>query len=102
TANGQMFRRTHETAEKAPEKWKKLVGSYGPAFIPLVISIRNGHLYASVENEYDYRLTPLNRVTFRLPPGMYTDEQVVFQLDADGNAIGAMLAGMYLPRRNAK
>lgn len=100
TASGQRFHRVDPAkVKKAPANWEKLVGSYGPSFIPLVISIRHGHLYASVENEYDYRLTPLNRVTFQLPPGMYTDEQAVFQLDAEGRPIGVVFAGMYLPRR---
>ena len=75
-----------------------LLGKYGPQFIPLVVSVRNGHLYATVENEYDYRLTPLNRVTFALPPGMYSDEQVVFQLDPAGKCTGAIMANQYLPR----
>ena len=64
-----------------------------------MISLRHGHLYATVENEYDYRLTPVDRVTFELPPGMYSDEQIVFQTDADGRVIGLLMANMYLPRR---
>ena len=64
-----------------------------------MISVRHGHLYATVENEYDYRLTPVNRVTFALPPGMYADEQIVFQTDPDGRVAGAMMANMYLPRQ---
>ncbi|MEX0978919.1 MAG: serine hydrolase domain-containing protein, partial [Pirellulales bacterium] len=99
-ALGQRFVRVDESqARQPPQAWHTLVGSYGPRFIPLVISIRHGHLYATVENEYDYRLTPLNRVTFQLPPGMYADEQVVFQTDADGKVLGAIMANMYLARR---
>jgi CubicO group peptidase (beta-lactamase class C family) len=100
-ALGQRFERVgaNHPAE-APEAWKALLGTYGPEFIPLVISIRHGHLYATVENEYDYRLAPLNRVTFQLPPGMYADEQLVFQTDAGGKAIGAIMANQYLPRRD--
>ncbi len=97
-AAGQTFTRVSNT-DKSPAAWQALVGKYGPEFIPLVVSIRHGHLYATVENEYDYRLTPLNRVTFALPPGMYADEQVVFQLDSAGNCTGAIMANQYLPRR---
>ena len=79
-------RRRRPRSRRSAPAWQALVGSYGPAFIPLVVSIRHGHLYGSVENEYDYRLTPVNRVTFNLPPGMYSDEQVVFQLDAERQA----------------
>jgi CubicO group peptidase (beta-lactamase class C family) len=99
TALGQRFTRVAaEQAGKAPEAWKSFLGKYGPDFIPLVVSIRHGHLYATVENEYDYRLTLLNRLTFQLPPGMYADEQIVFQTDAGGKAVGAVMANMYLPR----
>ena len=41
-----------------PPAWLQYVGGYGPAFIPLVVSIHHGHLYALIENEYDYRLMP--------------------------------------------
>jgi hypothetical protein len=75
-----------------------LIGRYGESFIPLVISIRHNHLWATVENEYDYRLTPLNRWTFNLPPGMYADEQVVFQGDERGNVTGVVMANQYLKR----
>ena len=97
TAAGQKFTRVPEKPPDA-KAWQRFVGSYGPKFIPLVVTVRHGHLYASVENEYDYRLTPLNLVTFNLPPGMYADEQVVFQTDAAGKAIGALMANQYLAR----
>jgi hypothetical protein len=101
TASGQKFERIDAgKSTRAPEAWEKLVGNYGPKFIPLVVSIRNGHLYATAENEYDYRLMPINRVTFRLPPGMYDDEHLVFQLDPNGNALGVVMANMYLPRQS--
>jgi CubicO group peptidase (beta-lactamase class C family) len=100
TAAGQHFARIEPgTTPRPPAACQPLVGSYGESFIPLVISIRHGHLYATVENEYDYRLAPLNRVTFNLPPGMYADEQVVFQTDASGKIAGVVMANMYLPRR---
>lgn len=100
TAAAQKFSRVEPAKiAPAPEVWQAFVGMYGPAFIPLVISIRHGHLHALVENEYEYRLTPVNRVTFRMPPGMYDEEHVVFQLDAHGQPIAAVLANMFLPRR---
>ncbi len=97
-AAGQEFIRVSHPAHEMPAAWKQLVGVYGPEFIPLVVSIRNGNLYSAVENEYEYRLKPIDRVTFALPPGMYTDEQLVFQIDSTGKAIGAILANQYLPR----
>lgn len=100
TAAGQEFARVAELSPETPAAWKELVGVYGPEFIPLVVSIRNGHLYGSIENEYEYRLKPIDRVTFALPPGMYTDEQLVFQIDSAGKAIGAIMANQYLSRRH--
>ncbi|MGE0697399.1 MAG: serine hydrolase domain-containing protein [Pirellulales bacterium] len=101
TAAGQTFRRAAATdaADLPPEHWQKLAGRYGLPFIPLVVSVRHGHLYALAENEYDYRLTPVNRLTFALPQGMYEDEELVFQTAADGNVLGVVMANMYLPRR---
>ncbi len=98
-AVGQKFTRVTGQPVRG-EAWQRFVGSYGPRFIPLVVTIRHGHLYASVENEYDYRLTPLNRFTFNLPPGMYADEQVVFQTDPSGKVLGAVMANQYLARRD--
>jgi D-alanyl-D-alanine dipeptidase len=99
-AAGQTFRRVVPDADKhAPTGWQRLVGSYGLRFIPIIISVRHGNLYASVENEYEYRLAPVNRVTFALPAGMYSDEQIVFQEDAAGNVTGLLMANMYLPRK---
>jgi CubicO group peptidase (beta-lactamase class C family) len=98
-AVGQRFTRVDpERVPAAPAAWQKFLGKYGPDFIPLVVSIRHGRLYGTVENEYDYRLTPLNQVTFALAPGMYSDEQVVFQMDAGGKVLGAIMANQYLPR----
>lgn len=97
---GQKFVRVDPAhVPQAPEAWQALVGSYGPRFIPLVVSVKHGHLYATVENEYDYRLMPVNRATFNISPGMYSDEQVVFQSDASGKVLSAIFANMTLGRR---
>lgn len=82
-----------------PDDWQAFLGSYGPEFIPLVISIKHGHLYAMTENMVDYRLTPLNRTVFQMPLGMYIDEQLIFQVGADGKTHSVILANMQLPRR---
>ena len=66
---------------------------------PLIVSIRHGHLYAMTENEFDNRLTPVNEWVFKMPPGIYTDEQLVFQPDRKGRVHTAVLANMRLRRR---
>lgn len=81
-----------------PAEWKKLMGSYGPAFIPLVIHEKHGRLYATTENMVDYRLTPVNPHVFLLPPGMYVKEHAVFITDKEGNASAVELGTMRLER----
>jgi CubicO group peptidase (beta-lactamase class C family) len=96
----QKFRRVNPSAiPEPPAAWKKLVGSYGPGFIPLIISIRHGHLYAMTENEFDCRLIPVNEWVFNIPSGLYEDEQLVFQADSKGKVHTAVLANMPLRRR---
>jgi CubicO group peptidase (beta-lactamase class C family) len=98
-ALGQTFERVDaQAAAEIPAAWQKYLGSYGPKFIPLIVSARHGHLYAMTENMLDYRLTPLNRTVFNMPPGLYTDEQLVFLLDRSGRVPGAILANMTLKR----
>ncbi len=99
TAAGQKFLRVDPAAVSEPcPLWKTYVGSYGPRFIPLVVSIRHGHLYAMTENLADYRLTPLNRNVFAMPAGLYADEHLVFLTGPDGKVWGVNLANMTLPR----
>jgi D-alanyl-D-alanine dipeptidase len=95
----QNFVRVDPAAIKQiPASWRDFLGAYGPKFIPLVISIKHGHLYAMTENMFDYRLTPLCTTVFNLPIGMYLGEQVVFQRDENGRVHAAVLANMALKR----
>lgn len=98
-ALGQTFCRVQpDAAAIPPAEWQAFLGSYGPWYAPLLVSIRNGHLYAFTENLCDYRLKPLCRTVFSMPPGLYTDEQLVFQLGSDGRAHSAILASVELKR----
>lgn len=98
-SGGQTYCRVNADAvTEIPAPWQRFLGSYGPDFIPLVISARHGHLYAMTENMVDYRLTPLNRTVFKMCPGMYENEELVFQVGPLGRVQSAMLAGMRLPR----
>jgi hypothetical protein len=99
-ALGQTFRRVESTSRPVPTAWQPYLGSYGPEFIPLVISLRHGHLYAMTENMIDYRLKPVTATVFAMPEGLYADEYLVFQLDADGTPHAVTLANMQLPRRS--
>jgi len=96
---GRTFvRATAPVDAEIPESWKKFLGSYGTDFVPLIVTARHGHLYAMTENFFDYRLTPLNGSVFKMPPGMYVNEELVFQADARGRIHTAVLANMSLKR----
>lgn len=95
----QQFTRAPQSTQDVPCEWRAYFGSYGPAFIPLVVSAHHGHLYAMTENMADYRLTPLNRQVFAFPPGLYVDEHLVFLTDRRGKPHSVNLANMILPRR---
>jgi CubicO group peptidase (beta-lactamase class C family) len=100
TALNQSFRRVDTSRIPAvPAAWKTLQGSYGPEFIPLIVSVRHGHLYAMTENEFDNRLTPVTETVFQMPPGLYVDEYLIFQTDRKGKAHTAVLGNMPLRRR---
>jgi serine beta-lactamase-like protein LACTB len=99
TMGPQQFERAPARPTSLPPEWRAYCGSYGPDCIPVVVSERHGHLYAMTENMFDYRLTPLNRHVCRLPPGMYTDEQVVFLTESDDRPRAIHFANMLLPRQ---
>ncbi len=50
------------------------------------------------ENMVDYRLRPRSRQVWSLPPGMYVDEEVVFQIDDRGRADKINFANMIFDR----
>lgn len=95
----QTFRRVALGRRSIPAQWRGYLGSYGPRFIPLVISERNGNLYAMTENMVDYRLTPVNRHVFAFPPGLYGDEHLVLLGNGKGKPRFVSLANMVLKRR---
>jgi CubicO group peptidase (beta-lactamase class C family) len=95
---GQKFVRVPAQPDKLPEGWRKYLGSYGPDFIPIVVHEKFGHLYALTENMVDYRLTPVNRHVFGLPPGMYVDELAVFLCDEEGAPYAVDFASMTFKR----
>jgi serine beta-lactamase-like protein LACTB len=100
TVMNQKFRRIDPVAAPPlPAEWRRVLGSYGPDFIPLIVTAKHGKLYAMTENEYDYRLTPLTATVFKMPPGLYEGEHLVFQPDSGGRIHHAVLANMPLVRR---
>jgi serine beta-lactamase-like protein LACTB len=99
TLGAQKYARVLAGQPALAADWRPFLGSYGPALIPIVISERHGHLYAMTENMVDYRLTPVNRNVWALPPGMYVDEHVVFLTGRSGRPQAINFANMVLARR---
>jgi CubicO group peptidase (beta-lactamase class C family) len=95
----QKFERVPPAPPSLPRAWQAYLGVYGPDIIPLVVSARHGHLYAMTENMVDYRLTPVNRHVFAMPPGLYADEYLVFLVDRNERPHGVNLANMILKRK---
>jgi hypothetical protein len=95
----QKFERVRPEVAEIPSEWRAYLGSYGPSFIPLIITARHGHLYAMTENMVDYRLAPMNRQVFTFPPGLYLDEQLIFLTNRRGSPHSVNLANMILRRR---
>lgn len=99
TRLGQTFTRVDADRPPLRPEWRKLLGTYGPEFIPLIVSERHGHLYAMTENMVDYRLTPSCPFVCDLPRGMYTGEQAVFLPDRDGAIHAVIFASIRLEKR---
>ena len=97
TAGTQSFQSLAPEPPQLPADWQRFLGRYGPPFIPVIIRERHGALFAMTENMVDYRLTPVTRHVFALPPGMYTDEHIVFP-PGDGPPDRMEFAGMPLRR----
>jgi len=87
--------------EPCPEKWRGLLGEYGPDHLPTVILERDGRLWAQVEWFFLYPLTRETDNVFAFDDqfGMYHGEKIVFQTDAGGRCQRIEMAGMVFERR---
>jgi CubicO group peptidase (beta-lactamase class C family) len=101
TMGSQKFIRLPGSGSDIPGAAGRYLGSFGPAFIPLVVSARHSHLYAMTENAADYRLTPLDRDVFAFPPGLYTDERLVFLAEGRDQTQRVNMANMRLSSLSA-
>jgi len=83
-----------------PERWRGLVGEYGPDRQPIYVYERHGVLYARVLWTIAYPLTSVSDSAFAFPErGLYGGERVTFTRDAVGSTISIDLSGVRYPRR---
>ncbi|MGI8468410.1 MAG: serine hydrolase [Pyrinomonadaceae bacterium] len=84
----------------APDKYRGLIGEYGPDYDTLYIFERGGKLWALIEQ---FEFDPLEQVSenvFNFPKrGFYDGEQLVFTRDASGHATEVIAAGVQFKRR---
>jgi CubicO group peptidase (beta-lactamase class C family)/D-alanyl-D-alanine dipeptidase len=99
--DGKMFKRVEVPTPPPPppEKWKGLIGEYGPEFNVLYVLEKDGKLHLLIEWFFLYPLAEESPGHFRLPnSGLYPGEPVVFERK-DGKATAAVIAGMKFDRR---
>ena len=84
----------------APEKWRGLIGEYGPDYDTLYIFERDGKLWALIEQ---FEFDPLEQVSenvFNFPKrGLYDGEQLIFKRDKSGRAVEVAAANVLFKRR---
>jgi serine beta-lactamase-like protein LACTB len=79
------------SAPPAPASWERFTGDYGPSYLPVRISLRDGRLVAECET-FEYEPAPLEDGSFRFPRGtMYEDE--VLRFEGDGPRAAALTLG---------
>ncbi len=86
--------------EPAPERWRGLIGEYGPDHDVLYILEKDGRLHALIEWFFLYPLEEVQADTFAFPDwGLYAGERLVFTRDGDGRATAVEAAGVRFERR---
>ena len=82
------------------ERWRGLIGEYGPEFNPVYVREEDGRLHLLVRSFFDYPLREESPGAFRLPDyGLHLGEAVAFQRSPNGKATAVVLGGAMLRRR---
>jgi D-alanyl-D-alanine dipeptidase len=84
------------------DAWRALIGEYGWDHNVLYIYEHGGQMWALIEWFYNYPLVQAADDVFAFPnAGLYPQEQIVFQRNAEGAVVAAVAAGVTFPRRGA-
>jgi CubicO group peptidase (beta-lactamase class C family)/D-alanyl-D-alanine dipeptidase len=99
--NNETFKRSPVgKPSPVPDKWRGLVGEYGPDYDILYIFERDGKLWALIEQ---FEFDPIEEVSenvFNFPKrGLYDGEQLVFKRDTKGRAVEVVAANVTFKRR---
>ncbi|MBX7174237.1 MAG: serine hydrolase [Pyrinomonadaceae bacterium] len=98
--NKTLKRVSTEKPPQISEKWRGLIGEYGPDYDTLYVFERDGKLWVLIEQfEYD-RLEQVSENVFKFPKsGLYDGEKVVFKRNSKGEATEVIAAGVLFKRR---
>ena len=102
-AGGALYVRVpgYRRDDTVPERWRDLVGLYGWPHNLMKIFVRDGQLVCLVEWFFEYPMTETGARTFLFPDyGLYSNEKLVFEADADGAIRGAVMAHVFFKRWN--
>ncbi len=89
--------------QQVPEKWRGLIGEYGPDHNILYILEKDNRLHALIEWVFLYPLTEVTADVYKFPDfGLYMGDKIVFKRDRTGRATEADAASVLFRRRALK
>jgi CubicO group peptidase (beta-lactamase class C family)/D-alanyl-D-alanine dipeptidase len=99
-----VYRRVVSPQPQAlPEKWRGLVGEYGPDHNVLYVLEKDGKLHALIEWVFLYPLEEAAPDVYKFPDfGLYMGDKIVFKRDKMGRGIEAEAASVLFARRVLK
>lgn len=98
--DGVFMRLSQEVPVAVPDHMAGLIGEYGWDHNILYIYEDQGRLYALIEWFFRYPLEELGPNEYRFPSdGLYIDETLTFQRDAQGIATSVSMEGLVFERR---
>ena len=98
--DGVFLRLPRELPAAVPEHMAGLIGEYGWDHNVLYIYEDHGQLYALIEWFFRYPLEEFGPDVYRFPSdGLYIDETLTFQRDAQGIATSVSMEGLVFERR---
>jgi CubicO group peptidase (beta-lactamase class C family) len=100
-AGGRAYERVRDyTPDRSvPAKWRSFVGDYGWPHNVMRISVLDGELWCWVEWHFEYPMIEVGDGVFEFPDyGLYSNEKLRFERDADGTVTGADMATVPFPR----
>ncbi len=100
-AGGREYERVRDYTPdlSVPANWQPFVGDYGWPHNVMRISVLDGDLWCWVEWHFEYPMTEVGDGVFKFPDyGLYSNEKLRFERDADGTVTGADMATVPFPR----